>query len=218
MSASDDTMLNLQALEEAPLQLDPYPFVILQDFIRPSAAAAIHQDFPSVPFGGSVPLPELRSGPGFEQLIRELEGEELRIGLEEKFSIDLSGRPTFITVRGRTRAKDGRIHTDTKSKVLTLLLYFNREWTAEGGRLRILRNGENLDSYVAEVTPSFGTCLIFKVTDNCWHGHKPFEGERRAIQMNYLSDPAALQQHLSKHRLSARLKGFKRWLSREDDY
>ena len=32
---------------------------------------------------------------------------------EKKFGVDLTGRPTMITVRGRCRAEDGGIHTDS---------------------------------------------------------------------------------------------------------
>lgn len=218
MSVAGQAILNLNLLENSELRTDPYPFVIVENFIDPHLCTDILTDFPAVHFGGSVPLPELKYGPSFAQLIQELEGDELRGCLERKFSIHLQDRPTFITVRGRTRAKDGRIHTDTRSKLLTLLLYFNPEWTADEGKLRVLRTQNNLNDYVAEVTPRFGTCLIFQVTDNCWHGHKPFEGQRRAIQLNYLTDRTALKQHLAKHQISARMKGFKRWFSRGDEY
>jgi hypothetical protein len=31
-----------------------------------------------------------------------------------------------------------------------------------------------------------GTLLAFRRTDHSWHGHKPFVGERRMLQLNYL--------------------------------
>jgi SM-20-related protein len=214
----DQTIIDFFALKNAQVRAEPFPFCVVPEFLKEETADQISKDFPKIDFPGSVPLPGLEFGPMFGKLIRELEGDPLRQIIERKFELSLKNRPTLITVRGRTRAKDGRIHSDTKSKLLTLLLYFNREWENEGGRLRILRNPENLEDYAEEITPIFGTCLIFKVTENCWHGHKPFEGERRAIQLNYLSDEAALKQHLSKHQLSARLKGWKRWFSARDEY
>jgi hypothetical protein len=36
--------------------------------------------------------------------------------------------------------------------------------------------------------------------------------------LNYLTNEAALKQHLSKHNLSARWKTWKRWFSRGDEY
>jgi Rps23 Pro-64 3,4-dihydroxylase Tpa1-like proline 4-hydroxylase len=87
-----------------------------------------------------------------------------------------------------------------------MLLYLNPVWEAEGGWLRILRNSESLDNYVTEIPPTFGTCLLFKVTENCWHGHKPFEGTRKVLQLNYVRDEAALNRHIFKHSVTAKLK------------
>lgn len=218
MPLADQTIIDFSALEKAQIVAKPFPFAVVSGFLRPETAKQISNDFPKVNFPGSVPPSDLKFGPMFGKLIEELEGDTLRQAIEKKFELSLANRPTFITVRGRTRAKDGRIHSDTKSKLITLLLYLNLKWENEGGRLRILRNSENLEDYVQEIAPGFGTCVIFKVTENCWHGHKPYEGERRAIQLNYLSDQSALRQHLSKHHLSARLKSWRRWFSMKDEY
>jgi SM-20-related protein len=218
MPFTDQTIIDFAALEKAQIIAEPFPYAVISGFLRTQSAGEIIHDYPRVDFPGSVPLSDLKFGPLFGQLIEELEGGRLRRIIEEKFELSLANRPTLITVRGKTRAKDGRIHSDTKSKLITLLLYFNLKWENEGGRLRILRNANNLEDYVQEIAPTFGTCLIFKVTENCWHGHKPYEGERLAIQLNYLSDQAALRQHLSKHHLSARLKSWKRWFSTEGEY
>ena len=218
MPLADQTIIDFSALEKAQIIAEPFPFAVVSGFLRPETAMEISHDFPRVDFPGSVPLQDLEFGPMFGKLIKELEGDRLRQAIESKFDLSLTNRPTLITVRGRTRARDGRIHSDTKSKLITLLLYFNLKWESDAGRLRILRDAENLEDYVQEIPPTFGTCLIFKVTENCWHGHKPYEGERRAIQLNYLSDQTALKQHLSKHHLSARLKSWKRWFSTQDEY
>jgi SM-20-related protein len=218
MPVADQTIIDFASLEKATVSQEPFPFLIVSDFLRSENANQVAKDFPKIDFAGSVPVNALECAPVFRRFIEELEGDALRSAIEKKFNVDLQNRPTFITLRGRTRAKDGRIHTDTKSKLITLLLYLNPEWDSDAGRLRILRDGENLENYVAEIPPTLGHCLIFKVTDNCWHGHKPFEGERRAIQLNYLTNEAALKQHLSKHNLSAKWKGWKRWFSRGDEY
>jgi SM-20-related protein len=133
----------------------------------------------------------------------------LKTAIAQKFAVNLDDRSTMITVRGQASARDGRIHTDTKSKFLTMLLYLNPVWEAEGGWLRILKNGKSLEDYVAEIPPTFGTCLLFKVTDNCWHGHKPFKGTRKVLQLNYVTDDAALHRHLLRHSLTAKLKNLR---------
>ena len=71
-------------------------------------------------------------GPAFARLAAELEGDALRQAIAEKFAIDLDGRPTMITVRGHSDGKDGRIHTDSATKLITLLLYLNPVWEEAG--------------------------------------------------------------------------------------
>ena len=84
-----------------------------------------------------------------------------------------------------------------------MLLYFNEEQEAAASEtgLRILNNGRDLDDYVAEVPPVLGNMLAFKVTPDCWHGHKPFEGERRSLQLNYLSGLERTKKHERVRRL-----------------
>jgi hypothetical protein len=125
--------------------------------------------------------------------------------MEEKFAIDLTGRPTLITVRARTRANDGQIHTDTGTKLITALIYFNRNWEADGGRLRILRR-QKLDDYAEEVSPFAGTLLAFRRSEKSWHGHEPFEGPRRAIQLNWVVDQRTVDRELARLRVSAFFK------------
>jgi hypothetical protein len=200
------SIIKLDALCDAPLHDDPFPYVVVENFLRPEYAADVSRDFPEIRSRGSFPLKELKSGETFQRLTEELEGQALKAAIAEKFSLDLDDRYTMITVRGKAGARDGRIHTDTKSKFLTMLLYLNPVWEAEGGWLRILRNSESLDNYVTEIPPTFGTCLLFKVTENCWHGHKPFEGTRKVLQLNYVRDEAALNRHIFKHSVTAKLK------------
>ena len=50
----------------------------------------------------------------------------------------------------------------------------------------MLRSSSDIEDYAAEVPPLGGTVLAFRRTDTSYHGHKPFVGERRMVQMNYL--------------------------------
>jgi Rps23 Pro-64 3,4-dihydroxylase Tpa1-like proline 4-hydroxylase len=115
----------------------------------------------------------------------------------------------MVTVRGQARAKDGRIHTDTDTKIVTVLLYLNPGWKDDGGRLRLLRSSASLDDYFAEVPPEAGTAVFFRCTDNAWHAHTPYVGQRRAIQLNWVTDESVVRHEERRHRLSARLK---KWL------
>ena len=200
------TLLDLDRLRATPLRRDPFDFVIVENFIRTEDLPAVIADFPVVRRHGSFPLDELSPGVAFDRLADELEGEALRQAIEEKFAIDLAGRPTMITVRGRSDGKDGRIHTDSATKLITLLLYLNPVWEEAGGRLRLLRSAVDLTACAAEVPPLGGTMVAFRRSDASFHGHYPHVGERRSLQLNWVTDSGVLRRELGRHRWSARLK------------
>ncbi|ANJ67650.1 hypothetical protein A9404_09900 [Halothiobacillus diazotrophicus] len=202
-----ERLVNLDALANAPLVREPFPHVVVRDFLPESVMADIDKDFPDVPKRGSFPMSELRSGPSFAQLVEYLESEAVAQAFSEKLGLDLTGKPTTMTIRGYSGEQDGRVHTDSRSKIVTVLLYLNSGWNSPDGRLRLLRS-DNLDDWFDEVPPDAGTLLAFVNTENAWHGHKPFVGQRRSIQLNWVVDEAAVRRSQWRHGLSARLK---RW-------
>ena len=197
--------LDLHALTETPLVSDPFEYVIVPNFIRTDALPALMEAFPEPRQPGSWPLERMAVGPVFRQFVEELNGPGFRAAVEEKFHIDLSGRPTMMTLRGQCREKDGQIHTDTETKLITVLLYMNPPWEAEGGRLRLLRS-PSLDDAAAEVSPEAGTLLIFRRSERSFHGHEPFRGRRRALQMNWVTDQKVVDRELKRHTFSSLLK------------
>ena len=199
-------ILDLERLRAAPLQRDPFDFVIVENFVGPEHWPALHTDFPPVRNHGSFPFPGVSCGPAFSELAAELAGDELRRAIEEKFAIDLEGRPTMITVRGRSDGKDGRIHTDSATKLITLLLYLNPAWKEPGGRLRLLRRGDDLEDCAAEIPPLSGMMVAFRRSDRSFHGHYPHEGRRRSLQLNWVTDQGVVRREMARHQWSARLK------------
>jgi hypothetical protein len=166
----------------------------------------VERDFPAVPGPGSYPPDELRSGPLFARVLDELQGPTFRNLVEEKFGIDLAGRATMVTVRGHIALKNGDIHRDTDTKLITVLVYFNHSWNEAGGRLRILRSEHDMEDCVAEIPPIAGNLLAFRVTANSWHGHLPAAAPRKAIQLNWVVDEGVVRRELRRHRISARVK------------
>jgi SM-20-related protein len=199
-------MLDLDRLRAAPLCRDPFDFVVVEDFVRRDELSPIVADFPRIRGCGSYPVDTLAYGPAFAGLVANLTGPELRYAIEEKLGIDLDGRPTMVTVRGNSDGKDGRIHTDSETKLVTLLLYLNPVWHRAEGRLRLLRGPDDIEDYAREVAPLAGTMLAFRRSDRSFHGHRPHVGERRALQLNWVTEPAVVQRELNRHRWSARLK------------
>jgi hypothetical protein len=197
------------ALERTPLERDPFDFVVVPDFLRSENFPAVLADYPRVPGPGSHPPAALEIQGHFRALIDELRGPEFQAAIERKFDIDLAGRPTMYTVRGYVRERDGAIHTDSKTKIITVLLYMNERWQEDAGRLRLLRGPDNLDDYVAEVPPYGGTLLAFRRADNSWHGHKSTSGPRRAIQLNWVTSQAVVDAEQNRHGFATRLKRLK---------
>ena len=200
------TYLDIDALEAAPLVSDPFDYLILPGFVKADQAAAIGRDYPEIKQAGSFTLEDVEVRGALAGLIEELDGPEFRDAIERKFDLDLSASPTMFTVRGMCGADDGQIHTDSKTKIITVLLYLNEAWAPDGGRLRLLRNGESLDDPLAEVPPDFGSLLVFRRSENSWHGHKPFAGPRRVVQMNWVTSNRVAAWQQFRHRISAAVK------------
>lgn len=205
-TAVTDRLLDLALVERTPLETEPFPYLVVPGFVPASARAALSADYPKIDRPGSFPVADLQFGPAFRAFLDELEGPAMRAVFAAKFGLDLAGRPTMVTVRGQAQAKDGSIHTDTASKLITVLVYMNEAWEAPGGRLRLLRSPDNLDDVITEVPPAAGTLLAFRVTKNSWHGHAPASGPRRVVQLNWVESEAVVRRERLRHGLSARVK------------
>ena len=206
-------LLDLEALRNAPLTREPFTFTVVGNAVRPADAAAVREDCPVIADSGLLPVEATRPGPKFRELIADLESEALARALSQKFGVDLVGRSQMITVRGRCAARDGRIHTDSRAKLITLLLYFNESWEAGGGRLRLLRSPTDLNDTIAEVPPDAGTMIVFRRSDRSYHGHEPFEGVRRYVMVNWMTSDLAAQREILRHRLSVRVKQAANWVT-----
>jgi SM-20-related protein len=198
--------LDMEALKAASVTREPFEFFVVPSFVRPEVQADINRDYPKIAESGSFPMAQLSYGPYFSELLDDMASDEFRKAFEEKFGVDLAGRPHTVTVRGRCTPKDGRIHTDTRSKILTLLIYMNPEWEHAGGRLRLLRSSDDLEDVITEVPPDSGTLIAFKRSDNSWHGHKPYSGERRVIQFNWVTSEGDRSIAMLRHHVSASFK------------
>ena len=199
-------ILDLAGFDAAELHKTPFEYLVMSNFIQADALAGIVHDFPSIKQAGSFPPDTLQFGPAFNAMLQALEGAAFRHAVERKFGLDLTGRPVMMTVRGHTDETDGRIHTDSQTKIITVLIYFNESWQNAGGRLRLLRSATDMDDYVAEVEPSIGTLLIFRRSENSWHGHQPFVGVRRALQLNWVVDEQVKRREQQRHGVSAFFK------------
>jgi hypothetical protein len=201
-------ILNLDAVRQAPLSRTPYSFFLGHDFLRKEAIDDLRREFPDISKPGFLTVDDVEIKGRFAKLIEELEGPELTEVLSEKFGKDLRPFPRLTTIRKLSQAKDGRIHTDGPSKVMTLLVYMNDEWAdSGGGRLRVLRGPQDFDDMVLEVPPTMGHVFAFLRADNSWHGHKPFAGERRVVQVAWVTSEDEVARKRKRNSVAKFFKG-----------
>ena len=206
LKLSPTNHLGIEKLRAAKLATDPFEYTIVPAFLAPETIKAVNATYPPITKGGSFPIESLDASMTIKEVIDELDGPAFEAAIAEKFGVHLAGKPKMYSLRGHLRAKDGKIHTDSTDKIITVLLYLNEAWSHAGGRLRLLRNGTDLENFAAEVPPDNGTLLVFRRSDNSWHGHPPFEGPRRALQMNWMTSEGSKGFHAVRHKLSATVK------------
>ncbi|MCQ8279188.1 2OG-Fe(II) oxygenase [Acetobacteraceae bacterium KSS8] len=201
--------LDYAALDRTPVATDPFPHIVVPNFVPPSVLPSVIETLPEMSSGGSFPPSSLRLRGAARDLITAMESPRLRAHIAAKFGLDLNDSPTMLTVRGRTREKDGQIHTDSTAKLVTVLLYLNpasADWAGKDGCLRLLRGPNDLEDYAVEVPPVDGTLLVFPNGPTTFHGHRTFVGRRYAIQLNYMANDNKARYELRRHKVSAVMK------------
>lgn len=199
-------VLDLDAIRRVPVQTDPYTFIHGDGLVRPELVAALQDSFPRIRQAGFHPADGYESSGAFADLLADLRSPEFGEALSAVFGQDFTSLPQLITVRRVSAAHEGRIHTDGDKKVMSLLLYLNDDWTSEEGRLRILRGETSFSDYAVEIPPLTGAFVAFLRSDCSWHGHTPFVGERRVVQVAWLRSQEDLERKQATHRLSGALK------------
>jgi hypothetical protein len=203
-------LLDLPALQAAPVAEQPFRHILVPNFVPPAALARVHAGLPRRQRGGSFPPGALRLGQDAASLMRAMEGSDLRAIIAAKLGMALDDAPSMLTVRLYCREKDGQIHTDSAAKRVTVLLYLNPDQQAfdqQEGCLRLLRGAHDLEDYAVEVPPTNGTLLVFPNGPTTWHGHRRYVGQRFSLQLNYMTNDAKARSELRRHRLSALIKG-----------
>ena len=201
--------LDYAALLATPVAADPFPHVVVANFVPPERLRAVVTDLPPLGRRGSFPLDALVFGPQAQALMDELEGPRLRHAIAGRFGLDLADAPTMVTLRGWTNERDGAIHCDSTAKRVTVLLYLNPAngaWAQHEGCLRLLRGPGDLEDFSVEVPPVNGTRLVFPNGPDAWHGHRRFTGQRYSVQLNYMTTDAKARSELRRHRISAFMK------------
>jgi len=191
---------------------EPFSFLVARDQLPRESEAELERDFPRYAGAGFFPYDPADCGPSVNRLIETLLAPEFANAIGHRIGVPrLAGYPTLITLCRALNRRHGTVHTDSLSKVATALLYFNDRWDAgSAGSLRFLRNPQDIDSLVVpELPPVYGNLAAFRRSENSWHGHLPYEGERRVIQVAWLTSE---EEKLRKTR-RGRLSRFVKWIA-----
>lgn len=203
---STSTIIDYDAIRAADVRHAPYDHLIGKGALREAWIPALRESFPDIKLTGFHPLSQLTLQGAFAELIEEIESPEFTRAVSDALGLDLSPYPRLITIRKISAAHEGNIHCDSESKIATLLIYMNEGWLSPEGRFRVLRDNRDFSDYAAEVSPELGSFVAFRRGDHSWHGHTPFVGERRVVQIAWVRSQADIDRKTKRHGLSSFLK------------
>jgi hypothetical protein len=204
-------MLNPADLDrhDTLVRSEPFHFLIASGQLPDAAYDALERDFPRYPSAGFFPHEAADCGASVNALIGELTSSAMADAIGTRLGIaNLGSYPSLVTICRSLNRRHGTIHTDSRSKIATALLYLNRTWpqTSEGC-LRFLQRADSIeDLVVPEVRPIYGNLVAFRRSGNSFHGHLPHEGERRVIQVAWLTSEEERQRKTRRGRFSRLFK------------
>ena len=169
---------------------EPFHFLVAHGQLPAAACDELKRDFPTYAGAGFFPYEEADCGPSVNRLIADLTEPAVATAVGVRLGIENLGQyPTLVTLCRSLNKRHGTIHTDSKSKVATALLYLNESWPdTHDGCFRFLKRIDDIDDLAApEIRPLYGNLAVFRRADNSFHGHLPYEGERRVIQVAWLT-------------------------------
>lgn len=175
---------------DTEVHAQPFAFLIAHDQLPGTLRDQLAADFPRYPSAGFFPHESGDCGPSINRLVDELTAPAFADAIGARLGIpDLGRYPTLVTICRALNKRHGTIHTDSQSKVVTALVYLNETWPdISEGCLRFLNRIDDIDDLVVpEIRPMYGNLVAFKRADNSFHGHLPHEGERRVIQVAWLT-------------------------------
>ncbi|GAB1596030.1 2OG-Fe(II) oxygenase family protein [Lysobacter claricitrinus] len=206
-----DALLDMQRLQ-APIPdrpSTPFPLFVLDDVLPGDAAGELESDFPRYRSAGFFPYAPEDCGPSMRAVVEQMTSKAFGDAVGRQLGIEgLGDKPTLATLCRSLNRRHGTIHTDSKSKIVTALLYLNADWPATSdGCLRFLGKIDDIDALVVpEIRPVYGTLAAFKREENSFHGHLPFEGERRVVQVAWLTSEDEKLRKTKRGRFSRGLK------------
>jgi len=129
----------------------PFAFLVAENQLSEAQYAALEDDFPKYHGAGFFPYDPADCGEHVQQLVAELTAPAFADRIGQHLGVpDLGRYPALVTLCRSLNKRHGTIHTDSRSKVVTALLYLNRDWPPiSEGCLRFLDRIDDVDALVA---------------------------------------------------------------------
>lgn len=216
-----DAFADRDRLAAAFAGAEPFPHLVIDDFLLPEAAAAVHDEArataANVDASNDITQKQKiactdwdRFGPATYRLIAYFNSADFIAPLEAITGVDglfgdpwLEGGGIHLTARGGFL----KMHTDFNwnSKLradrrINILYYLNRDWQESwGGELAVARLGREQERTV--IAPIFNRLVIFNTNDTTLHGHPhplafPADYPRASIAMYYYSSGLPVPERL----------------------
>ena len=136
---------------DTTVQHQPFPFMVAHGQLPDELRGDLDRDFPRYASAGFFPYEASDCGPSVNALIEDMTRPAFASAIGERLGIDNLGQyPTLVTLCRLLNKRHGTIHTDSKSKVATALIYLNAQWPdTSDGCLRFLHRIDDIDSVVA---------------------------------------------------------------------
>ena len=203
--------------DDTLVRSEPFPFFVARQHLPAESEAAIDADFPNYPGAGYLPYEQNECGDTVNAIVDYMTSAAFADAVGAKLGIEnLASYPTMVSISKKLNRRHGTIHTDGRSKIATVLLYLNPQWSdTSEGCLRFLNRIDDIeDLVVPEIKPLFGTLVGFKRTENSFHGHLPFEGQRHVVQVAWVVSEAEKLRKQKRGGLSHSIKKMFGWLDR----
>lgn len=188
-----------KAHSKAYREAEPFPHVVLDDFLPQDTFRAVHDALPSLDdpteWGNlESTLPDGRPAqrlkyhlqnvllmkPPVRELIFEMNSGPFTLFLQQLTGVKPLISDPHLQGGGVHLVKPGgslRVHADFNkhpaykfARRLNLLLYMNEDWREEyGGHLELW--SKDMARCVVRVAPIANRCVIFNTSEDSWHGH-----------------------------------------------
>lgn len=223
-----EVLVSIPELAKRYADAQPFPHVIIDDFLAPTFAARLLDQFPAFERGNNLGDDGKPGKKSTFERINALGGEYqfLDKEIQQREFLDTIGAITgisdllydpFYLGGGTHENRDGQslhAHVDFNyhpsegwHRRLNLIVYLNPEWDeAWGGNLELYQNPYKDSVPSVRIVPLFNRCVIFATTEKSWHAfdriHLPDDRKtlsRKSIALYFYSKDRPSEEIAGKH-------------------